>query len=759
MHDSTCWPHPSSRVSRSWRGIAFLAVLLACAATATVAVAVPNEATSLVWCAGSKTCLQWSPASAASRYAVYRGVRAQLPMLLTTGVDGCDRRTHTAATSATTLTEVPAPGALYWYLVVGEDTCGLGSAGSATAGPRVVNPSGFCESWCSNAVLDGDETDMDCGGSCGPCVNGKSCSVSDDCLSRRCIGNQCLPALCSDGIGNGGETGVDCGGPCAPCPNTQGCCTGTDCQSATCSGDICGASPCANGALNPPETDIDCGGGTCPACAPGRHCLVGSDCTSLVCSPATHICQTPTCTDGIKNGAETDVDCGGGACPTCSIAKHCAAGGDCQSFNCADGVCCNSSCTGTCQACTAAKKGSGSDGSCGVIGNGQDPDNECPGAAVCNGAGACVGPIGTTCTVGSNCQSGFCRDGVCCDTGCTGLCQACSAVKKGTGTDGTCGNILNGGDPDNECAGTAVCNGNGTCVSPNGAACSINANCQSGFCVDGFCCDTTCNGSCQACSAQKKGSGANGVCGFVVSGQDPDNECQSAAVCNGAGACIFPDGTTCSVGSTCTSGNCVDGVCCNTACTGTCQGCNVGRTGSANGFCTNITAGVDPDNECPGDAFCTAGACVAPNGTTCSVGANCSSGNCVDGVCCNSACTGTCQACSAAKKGGGTDGSCGQVSPDTDPDNECPGTAVCSSAGVCRNQNGTLCATASECLSGNCVDGVCCNTLCSATCLACTAVKKGSGTDGTCGDVAAGTDPDNECVGTRNCNGGGGCTP
>src|SRR5439155_181355 len=123
----------------------------------------------------------------------------------------------------------------------------------------------------------------------------------------------------------------------------------------------------------------------CPACTAGRHCLVGSDCTSLVCSPTTHICEAPTCSDGVKNGSETDVDCGGGACTACATAKRSLAGSDCQSFNCADGVCCNSACTGTCQACTAAKKGSGSDGSCGTIGNGLDPDNECPGTAVRKG--------------------------------------------------------------------------------------------------------------------------------------------------------------------------------------------------------------------------------------------------------------------------------------------------------------------------------------------------------------------------------------
>lgn len=38
-----------------------------------------------------------------------------------------------------------------------------------------------------------------------------------------------------------------------------------------------------------------------------------------------------TCTDGIKNGTETDVDCGGGTCPKCGVGRTCATPSDCQS--------------------------------------------------------------------------------------------------------------------------------------------------------------------------------------------------------------------------------------------------------------------------------------------------------------------------------------------------------------------------------------------------------------------------------------------
>ena len=37
----------------------------------------------------------------------------------------------------------------------------------------------------------------------------------------------------------------------------------------------------------------------------------------------------PTCTDGIQNGAETGVDCGGGTCPKCGVGMSCRTNADC----------------------------------------------------------------------------------------------------------------------------------------------------------------------------------------------------------------------------------------------------------------------------------------------------------------------------------------------------------------------------------------------------------------------------------------------
>ena len=51
--------------------------------------------------------------------------------------------------------------------------------------------------------------------------------------------------------------------------------------------------------------------------------------------------QAPTCSDGILNGAETGIDCGGSesGCPPCEVDAGCLEAADCQSRVCAGGAC------------------------------------------------------------------------------------------------------------------------------------------------------------------------------------------------------------------------------------------------------------------------------------------------------------------------------------------------------------------------------------------------------------------------------------
>ena len=650
------------------------------------------------------------------------------------------------------------------------------------------------------------ETDVDCGGPCGAtCGPLQGCAVNEDCVGGECTGAVCLPN-CFDQVQNGDETDVDCGGTCAPCDPGETCAAGADCASSFCADGVCCDTACkgecqaCTAALKGSGTDGQCGpiaAGSDPEdeCEPEAPDTCGNldgTCSgSLGCTkhPAKTPCgDGPSCAGGVQTNQDTcsgtgscidngttpcgSYACGAGACNTtcssdanCAVTAYCdtgtgacvpkkptgqacAANNVCQSGSCADGVCCNTACNGTCQACNLA----GTTGTCTFLASGTDPgDSDCPGAtSVCNGGGLCKTTTGAACAMASSCLSGFCADGFCCNSACGASCQACSNAKTGA-ANGTCANVPSNADPDNECAG-GDCNGAGACEAANGTACSQASQCQSGFCADGFCCNGVCNGTCQACSNVKSG-GANGTCTSIPANADPDNECTTE--CNGASLCEAANGAVCSTNAQCQSGFCVDGFCCNAACNGSCQACSNAKSGGANGTCTSIPANADPDSECLLSDCNGAGACEAATGTACTLPSQCASGFCVDGFCCNAGCTFSCTACSLAKTGQ-ANGTCANVTAGTDPDVECPGTTSCNGNGQCSLlAQGTACTLAAECASGFCVDGRCCNTACTATCQACSAAKKGAGANGTCGSIIANTDPDNEC--TTECNGSGAC--
>jgi hypothetical protein len=89
------------------------------------------------------------------------------------------------------------------------------------------------------------------------------------------------------------------------------------------------------------ETDVNCGGGICQMCGTTKNCLVNSDCLSNNCSATTLKClQAVTCTNGIKDGRETGVDCGGGGCnAACNVGVACNTKWDCKTQQCVNGVC------------------------------------------------------------------------------------------------------------------------------------------------------------------------------------------------------------------------------------------------------------------------------------------------------------------------------------------------------------------------------------------------------------------------------------
>jgi len=196
---------------------------------------------------------------------------------------------------------------------------------------------------CDNGIQDGDETDVDCGGSCqDKCGGGQGCEVGDDCTSQECgMGMTCEGPSCTDGLQNGDETDVDCGGgSCPPCEDGDTCNVGPDCESMMCADGTCGGGgpSCRDGIVDGNETDVDCGGPDCEPCDDGEDCLVDDDCVSQLCDPRTNTCAVPSCTDGVQNGGETDEDCGGPCGATCEPGEGCLVGMDCLSFGCDAGT-------------------------------------------------------------------------------------------------------------------------------------------------------------------------------------------------------------------------------------------------------------------------------------------------------------------------------------------------------------------------------------------------------------------------------------
>ena len=193
---------------------------------------------------------------------------------------------------------------------------------------------------CSDGIKNGDETDVDCGGSCAKCATNKICNVNTDCLSGICTNHLCVALACSDLVKNGTETDVDCGGSCPKCATGKGCAANSDCESFVCITKVCRARSCEDTRLNGDETDVDCGG-SCVAlgkkCADTKRCVANSDCLSGVCK--SNVCQAAVCTDRVLNGNETDVDCGGSCTAKCAPTKKCVLDSDCFGGRCTGGLC------------------------------------------------------------------------------------------------------------------------------------------------------------------------------------------------------------------------------------------------------------------------------------------------------------------------------------------------------------------------------------------------------------------------------------
>ncbi|MCB9593142.1 MAG: hypothetical protein H6719_10450 [Sandaracinaceae bacterium] len=449
------------------------------------------------------------------------------------------------------------------------------------AGPRFdagAGDSGAGAS-CDNRVFDGDESAVDCGGSCPPCADGDSCRTADDCESGVCTRGRCLVPTCTDGVRNGRETGRDCGGDCGLCPGGEPCSSNDQCLSGRCRGGMCTMSDCEDGSMNGEETDVDCGGSVCPACNGGLVCDDNTDCTSLICAAGT--CTDAACNDSVQNQDETSVDCGGGVCPGCRDGLACNVDADCEGRRCLDGGCV--SCMDR-------------------VRDAEETDVDC-GGGLCD---PCAD--GDMCLVDSDCESNSCIGGVC---------LSC--------VDG----VMNQDETDIDCGGTA-CPG-----CPDRGVCLVDSDCASGDCLGGACVscmdsvrnrdetDVDCGGTlCPGCAPGRMCAvpsdcmsmlcdGPTGLCNAPGCGDGVTNAEETDLDCGGS-MCIG-----CMTGQRCVlARDCLDGVCMGNMCRApTCS------DGVANGDETDIDCGGSsgcprcPDRaRCDDASDCTAGVCTVPPG-------------------------------------------------------------------------------------------------------------------------------------------------
>ena len=338
---------------------------------------------------------------------------------------------------------------------------------------------GQCEAigTCSDGQLNHTETDVDCGGDCLACANAKFCLDDNDCESGDCSGARCadpvdfcrldgpfirevvegsvntvsgafFEAGLTDlttgndldelvfvqvGYGQGGSVPTDGSlwswTDATPTANWDGANAGPgdevrdqytgqfviaqagvyafavrvsvdgrtswsycdggpegsdDGYSAQTAGRLTVVEPeptCDDGMTNGNETDIDCGGDTCDGCQSGRVCVGAGDCLSSVCG-IDRRCQVPTCDDNVANGQETDVDCGGADCAVCEVGERCLVDADCDGTRCVNRLCALANCNDGLQ-------------------NGQETGVDCGG-----NCGGCQN--GEACTYSSDCVSEFC---------------------------------------------------------------------------------------------------------------------------------------------------------------------------------------------------------------------------------------------------------------------------------------------------------------------------------------------------------------
>jgi hypothetical protein len=480
------------------------------------------------------------------------------------------------------------------------------------------------------------------------------------------------------------------------------------------------------------HTNVDC---TLPSTCGGGGVPLVCGCTPKTCASLGKTCGGPFsdgcynmlgCDDGVKDGTETDVDCGGnvaGCATRCPVGKKCLAGSDCQSGFCADGVCCATACSGlTCQACSAAAKGQGADGVCGPVAVGKDPHGNCSdqGVAMCKESGGCNGSgMCSTYASGTQCAPPSCNGTVltkpetCANMTCTAPAPPTQDCAPYLCSAGACTTTCT---TDAQCAATAYCDASHHCqpkLPAGSSTCSAGDQCTSGACgANGVCCAATCAHVGGACGATGCAAGT-GACTYPASGTACGSSCTgnqlSSSTCDGAGSCVAGTPAPCAANLTCASSsacntscgaagtgdvNCISGYYCDGVGMGACQA--KVAPGATCGAADQCTTGV-----CGTNGICCTGTCPNMGGTCGNTGCAAGSGSCTypaSGTACGSSCAGGNQLTPSACNGTGM---CVAGTPAA-----CAANLTCASSSACNLSCGALVTGDTNCVAGYYCDGV-----------------------------------------------------
>ncbi|MFH0902049.1 MAG: kelch repeat-containing protein, partial [Pseudomonadota bacterium] len=513
------------------------------------------------------------------------------------------------------------------------DQCGICQACDGAGSCAVVPPD---DAKCG--TIDCDTLDTSCRDYAD--LAQARCSVFGSCKTPNTV------EACSE------YTDVSAGAICSKC---QACDGQGACASAAADDDECGTIDCD--ALDTKCRDYaDLAQDRCSVFGSCKTPNTAETCSHYTDAPLGQDCLAPSCAGTVLNLLDYCGDAG--------QSGQCIDGG---ALDCAPFACAPSACLRSCKSPT-----------------------DCASSAYCDG-GECVAkrPAGAPCNRRQECRTGYCADGVCCNSTCAALCFSCDLA----GSVGTCSPVPAGFDPIGECLTFAPCGG--TC---NGAG-----GCQAA--KTGESC-----GTCQVCNELGSCAAApdRTTCEGIL-------YCASDETCLG-GECVGTEPIDCSDGNPCTDDRCdeptkscinepvPDGVSCTDG-----DACN-GEETCRKGACqSGFVPSCDDGNPCTSDSCEPTSGCahvVAENGSSCSLatrcGGECEGGQCSGGVvvqcddgnpCTTDSCDPATTACVNVPAQDGI--AC-------DDQNECTADTACAS-GTCAG------GTSAECDDGNICTGDTCD--------------------------------------------------